>query len=115
MAEQFLKVTLMGNIEKFENDKILLRADKSIYHYDSILKASYKFTNNCFIHIASLDPQIYGIYFTSKKSDVNLLAEVNEFCNELIDQEIRYSLEQSNKSTKELIVKKAFFPFQNNE
>lgn len=105
----------MENIENLENGKILLRVYKSLHHYEAILKASYRFTENCFIHITSLDTQNYGIYFTAKKPEVDLLAQANEFSNELIDQELRYSLEESNRSIKELIIKKAFFPFQNNE
>lgn len=104
----------MEILETNADGKILLRVDKSLYNHESILKATYKFTNNCFIHITLLDTQNYGIYFTAKKPEVDLLAQVNEFSNELIDQELRYSLEESNKSIKELIIKKAFFPFQNN-
>ena len=105
----------MDVIQKLEDGRLLLKIDKSIYHQESILSTMYKFTDNCYIHIDSLDSDYYGVYFTAKHSNMDLFSEVNNFCNELIDQEIRYNLNSSNKSIKELIIKKAFFPFQNNE
>ena len=105
----------MEIIKNLENGKLLLKVDKSIYHHEAILAAAYKFTDNCYIHIDSMDSKYYGIYFSPKKDDMDLASKVNEFCNELIDQQIRYNLDNSNRSIKELIVKRAFFPFQNDK
>lgn len=105
----------METIQKLEDGRLLLRIDKTIYHHESILAAAYKFTDICYIRIDSLDSQYYGVYFTPKDPQTDLFAQANNFSNELIDQQIRYDLEKSNRSIKELIIKKVFFPFQNDE
>ncbi|MEK6690996.1 MAG: His-Xaa-Ser system protein HxsD [Nitrospirota bacterium] len=105
----------MKIIEKLEDGKLLLRVEKSIYRHDAILSSAYKFTDDCYIHVDSIDSNYYGVYFAPKDSTVDLISLVNNFCNELIDEQIRFSLDISNKSIKELIIRKAFFPFQDHE
>ena len=102
-------------MQKLEDGRLLLRVDKNIYQHDAIFSAAYKFTDNCYIHTDSLDSNYYGVYFTLKYSDADLASQVNAFCNELIDQQIRLNLDSQNRSIKELIIKKAFFPFQGDE
>ena len=105
----------MGIIQKLEDGKLLLRVDKTVYNHDAILSATYKFTDNCFIYIDSIDASYYGVYFSPKNPIIDSISQVNDFCNELIDQQIRLNLDRSNKSIKELIMRKAFFPFQDHE
>lgn len=105
----------MQPIEKIEDGKFLLRINKAIYSHEAILATTYKFTENCYIHIDSLDSDYYGAFFTAKHPNIDLIYQVNNFCNELVDQQIRYNLDESNRSIKELIIKKAFSPFENNE
>lgn len=102
-------------IQKLEDGRLLLRVDKNIYQHDAILSAAYKFTDTCYINVDSLDSNYYGVYFTVKHPDDNLTSQVNAYCNELIDQQIRCNLDNQNRSVKELIIKKAFFPFQGDE
>lgn len=102
-------------IQKLEDGKLLLRVDKNIYNHDAILSATYKFTDNCFIYIDSIDASYYGIYFSPKNPSIDLISQINDFSNELIDQQIRHNLDSSNRSIKELIIRKAFFPFQDHE
>lgn len=104
-------------IQKLEKDKFVLRASKDMYCNEAILATAYKFGNFFYFNIDSVDLNYYEVFFTSKiindENRVNSL--INEFCNELIDQQIRFNLDKSNSSIKALIIKKAFFPFQENE
>jgi His-Xaa-Ser system protein HxsD len=104
----------MDIIEELGNGKTGLKVDKSLYCQEAILTTTYKFTDSCYIHVLSFDSNNYGIYLTPKNSKTDVKSLINEFLNELIDQQIRYNLAQSNNSIKELIIKKAFFPFQEN-
>ena len=104
----------MEIIEELENGKIVLKVDKSLYCQEAILAATYKFTDTYYIHVTSFDTNNYGVYLTPKNSKKDVKSVINEFLNELIDQQIRHNLAQSNNSIKELIIKKAFFPFQEN-
>lgn len=108
----------MEIIEKIDNEKVILSVDKEIYCHNAVLAATYKFTNYCYIHIAthtSADSDFYKISFTNKVLNMDLLSIVNQFCNELIDQQLRYNLAQTNNPIKALIIKKAFFPFEEYE
>ena len=109
------KTTGMEPIEKLQDGRLLLRVSKALYSHEAILTTAYKFTDNCYIHVDSLDSDYYGVFFTAKEPSIDLFSQVNDFYNELADQQIRYNLCQSNRSIKELIIKKAFFPFQDNE
>jgi len=107
----------MEPIQKLEKNKFVLRVNKAIYCKEAILAAAYKFGNFFYFNIDSIDLDNYGVFFVSKiENDENRVnALINEFCNELIDQQIRFNLDKSNSSIKALIIKKAFFPFQENE
>lgn len=104
----------MEIIEELENGKIVLKVDKSLYCQEAILTATYKFTDTCYMHVMSVDSNNYGVYITPKNTETDVKLVINEFYNELIDQQIRHNLVQSNNSIKALIIKKAFFPFQEN-
>ena len=105
----------MELIQKLEDGRLLLQVEKAIYHHDAILSAAYKYTGDCYINVTSINSDYYGVYFTPRQSNVGLISQINDFCNELIDQQIRHNLDNSNRSIKELIIKKAFFPFQDHE
>lgn len=102
-------------IEELEDGRLLLKVDKTIYDKECVLASVYKFTGTCYIHIESIDSNHYGVYFLRKNPDIDLISQVDSFSNELIDQQVRQNLDRSNKSIKEMIVKKAFFPFQGND
>lgn len=103
----------MDIIERTDDGRLLLRVSKSLYHHESIQKAAYKFTDSCFVYINPIDADNYEVSFLPKNSGAELNSKINEFCNELIDEELRYSLNASSKPIKELIIRKAFFPFEN--
>jgi His-Xaa-Ser system protein HxsD len=98
-------------IEILADGRLLLSVNKAIYNHEAILAASYKFTETCYTHVDSIDSDHYGVFFTAKNPNIDLNLQANSFCNELIDQQIRYNLNQSNRAVKELILRKAFFPF----
>lgn len=105
----------MELLHKLEDGRLLLQVEKAIYHHDAILCAAYKYTGDCYINVTSIDSNYYGVYFTPKQSNADLISRINDFCNELIDQQIRHNLDRSNSAIKELIIHKAFFPFQDHE
>lgn len=105
----------MKIIEELEDGRFWVKVNKTLYDKESVLVTAYKFTGNCRVHVDSIEPDYYGVYFSKKNPDVDLIVQVESFCNDLIDQQVRQDLEISNKSIKEMIVRKAFFPFQGND
>ncbi len=105
----------MGIIKISKDHNIFLKISKSIYDRQAILKTAYAFTDTCHIHVDSFDADNYAVYFSGKNDNNDLESIIKEFCNELIDQQIRHDLNDNNKAIKELIIKKAFFPFLNDK
>ena len=96
-------------IKHIDNGKLLLELNNKIYSVDAITHTSYKFTDKCYIRIESVAEDILGVYFTAKTEDGNNLEEIiNNFCNELIDQQVRINVEKEFGNIRDLIVKKAF-------
>ena len=93
---------------------IVFKINKELYSKDAILETAYKFTNNYYFEIKSQDKN-YLIKLKSKISSINIKNIKEDFLNELIDQQLRFNLNQKNHLLREMIIKKAFFPFFNKE
>lgn len=94
-------------IKQIENNKLFLTVPNDLYEKEAILKASYKFTDKCFINIEPIGT-LTEIYFQSKTENTNLENIALEFGNELIDQQVRLVTGREFKTIREEIVKKAF-------
>ena len=100
-------------IEHVDNGRILLEINKNIYDAYAITNASYKFTDRCYIYQEPISDNIIGVYFKSKENaNVSLERMADEFCNELIDQQIRLNIEKEYGHIRNEIVKKAFSPIE---
>lgn len=98
-------------INKISDNELLLEVNKSLYEFEAILNASYKFTDKCYIHTNTISEDIIGVYFKIKEdSDTSLELIADNFCNELIDQQLRIFVEKRFGSIRDEIVKKAFSP-----
>jgi len=86
------------------------KADSAIYSKASVFRACYKFTDRAYLFLSRPDDDSNTIVITikAKKSgdDPNIL--IQEFCNELIDQGVRESLEKEFGVIRNLIVAQAF-------
>ena len=92
-----------------ENDKFKIVVDMSLYAKESIVSACYKFTDQFYVHQESIGENV-EVVFESK--DGNAVADtiVKQFCNELIDQQVRYNTNLQFGHIRDLIVEEAFKP-----
>ncbi|HUW19430.1 MAG TPA: His-Xaa-Ser system protein HxsD [Sedimentisphaerales bacterium] len=103
-----------GNLEHMPNGKVKVSLDVGLYSRDAILSTAYRFTHKCFINLLSYGVEIAHVEFSNKnddKSDLTVL--VNEFLNELIDQQLRFRINSETKDIQRAIVKEAFAPLEN--
>jgi len=110
----------MNKFEDFvifdEEGKALIRFQKKVYEREALFAAAEKHTDRCTIFIQSIDDFSFGVSFlnpTLSQNDIKQIAE--EFCNEALDQQVRYDLEKRNGRLRELIVRHAFSPLVNLE
>lgn len=103
----------MEDIFSFIDDnKILIRLKKHFYEKLAIFSAAHKFTDNFIIKIDEIDNQTVGIYLSLKDSrNKELLKSApEEFCNEVLDQQIRLDIEKKYGPIRDIIVNQAFSP-----
>lgn len=95
-----------------DKNKLLVKVDMQIYAKESLNAACYKFTNKFYIHpqTSSESDKIINVFFESQDGD-NISEEfVKSFCNELIDQQVRFNTNLQFGHIRDLIVEEAFKP-----
>jgi His-Xaa-Ser system protein HxsD len=100
-------------IIEVEDEKLLLVLSKEFYEKEAVFAASHKFTGRCTILIEPIEPNSVGIYFESKSDEYNLNKIAEEYCNEVLDQQLRLDIEKKYGNIRYLIVKQAFSPIEN--
>ena len=92
-----------------DNDKFQVVVDLSLYAKESLVAACYKFTDRYYIH-QQTEGNIVKVLFESKETNTISADIVKKFCNELIDQQVRYNTNQQFGHIRDLIVEEAFKP-----
>ena len=92
-----------------ENERFQVVVDMSLYAKESLVAACYKFTNRFYIHQQTSGNNII-VVFESKEGNAVSEPIVKQFCNELIDQQVRYNTNQQFGHIRDLIVEEAFKP-----
>ena len=104
--------TITFPITLSDKNKLLVKVDMQIYAKESLNAACYKFTNKFYIHqqTSSESDKIINVFFESQNGD-NISEEiVKSFCNELIDQQVRFNTNLQFGHIRDLIVEEAFKP-----
>ena len=76
------------------------------------LDAAYKFTDNFYIFksVEPDDKKIIHLLFEAKGENVIKESTVKQFCNELLDQQVRFHVNRQFGHIRDLIVEEAFKP-----
>jgi His-Xaa-Ser system protein HxsD len=103
----------MSNIKfpltNLENSKFQVNVDASLYAKEAVTSAIYKYTNRYYIHQQTTE-NLIAVIFESKDNQIVTEEVVKQFCNDLIDQQVRYNTEQRFGHIRDLIVEEAFKP-----
>ena len=103
MAELIFPVT------ELEKDKFQVIVDMALYAKESLAAACYKFTDRFYVH-QQTDGENIVVVFESKDGNTITEETVKQFCNELIDQQVRFNTNQQFGHIRDLIVEEAFRP-----
>ncbi len=96
-------------ITKIEGNRFQIMVDLELYAKESITAACYKFSNTFFIHQAQNGNSVEVIFEDKGDNHVTEVA-VKEFCNELLDQQLRYNTNLQFGKIRDMIVEEAFRP-----
>lgn len=96
-------------VYELENDKFQVKANLAIYAKEAVAAACYKYSGKYFVHQELVEEQIL-ITLESKENNVVDVTIAKSFCNELIDQQIRFNVNSQFGSIRDMIVTEAFRP-----
>ena len=93
------------------NGGFQVSVDLNIYSVDAVTVTSYKYTDKFFVHQQTVDDKTLNVIFEAKDSNALVSAEiVKQFCNDLIDQQVRVLVNKDFGHIRDLIVEEAFKP-----
>lgn len=99
-------------IVKKSETKFMVAIEKELYSIEAIVAACYKFTDRFYVfqQTSKQNDAIIDVIFECK--DNNHLDDivVKQFCNELIDQQVRQNTNRQFGYIRDLIVEEAFKP-----
>jgi His-Xaa-Ser system protein HxsD len=95
-----------------QNNEIVILLDATLYQKEAIQNAAHRFLGNFYIQMAHQSETIIKLILIPKENADTKSIEL-EFMNELIDQQVRISVEKSYGNIRDLIVKQAFQPVEN--
>ena len=96
-------------IVEHEGCILSVNVDMALYAKESLVAACYKFTDRFYIH-QHTDGNTVNVVFESKDGNAVSDEIAKQFCNELIDQEVRYNTNLLFGHIRDLIVEEAFKP-----
>ncbi len=101
-----------GFVSNVDGKNLLLKLSKKFYEKSAVMNAAYKFTNKCIIVIEPLEEGYVGVWFKAKdgQGSETISNLLDEFCNEVLDQQVRLDLEKRYGTLRDAIVKHAFQP-----
>ncbi len=106
----------MGKVEfpiaEIDGNRFQLRVDLNCYDREAVAATAYRFTDRYFIHQQTDpdSPSVLLVVFESRSSSAVDEADVKNFCNELIDQQVRVDVNEKFGKIRDMIVEEAFKP-----
>lgn len=99
-------------IVELAGEMFQVSVDTSLYAKEVITAAIYKFSHLFYIHqqTDAYNQAIVNVCFESKENSKVTEDIPKQFCNELIDQQIRYNTNAQFGHIRDMIVKEAFKP-----
>ena len=91
-------------------DGYSLSVNTSIYSLEAIKKAAYKFADRASVVINPLSESTVSIVFNflGRNAEGNPDQVVSDFCNELLDQDLRERIKRETEPLRNLLIAQAF-------
>lgn len=100
---------LIFPVTELDKNKFQVIVDMAIYAKGSLVAACYKFTDRFYIHQQTSGKNVIAIFEAKDGNEISDVI-VKQFCNELIDQQVRFNTNQQFGHIRDLIVEEAFKP-----
>lgn len=99
-------------VVELDNNKFQVIVDLALYSKDVITTAIYKFSHLFYIHQQTdkSNSDFVIVTFESKDDNAITVDIPKQFCNELIDQQLRHNVNAQFGHIRDMIVEEAFKP-----
>ncbi len=101
--------TLQFPIVTIDSNKCKLCVDISIYTQEALTATLYKYTDRYYIH-QQTESNVVSVIFESKEGSAINETGIKQFCNDLIDQQVRVDVNSQFGKIRDMIVEEAFKP-----
>jgi His-Xaa-Ser system protein HxsD len=99
-------------IQENSDGTLTLSFDKTLYDSEAVLNTAHRFSDQCYINLDVRDTGLMVSFKPKEQGSVIPMRIVDEFCNELIDQQVRIIVNKRCGNIRDQIVKKAFSPIE---
>lgn len=99
-------------VVELDNNKFQVIVDLALYSKDVITAAIYKYSHLFYIHQQTdkFNSNLVLVVFESKDGNTITVNIPKQFCNELIDQQLRHDVNAQFAHIRDMIVEEAFKP-----
>ena len=98
-----------GAVARFEDGALGLVLSTDIYSLAAILRSSYWLTDRCYVHLNAAGERSLEVTLLAKSGKGTETRNIAwEFLNNLIDSQLRISIQQETAAVREMIVSQAF-------
>ena len=99
-------------VTQIDKDKFQVLVDLKLYTKEALTATCYKYTDSYYVHQQSSAEEEYMVKVTLESKNGNLFSDqiAKQFCNDLIDQQVRYNTSLQFGHIRDLIVEEAFRP-----
>ena len=108
-----------GVVSKGEDGRVSVKLAREFYERQAIFAASHELTDRFVVLIEPIDEHTVGVYIEPKEniSSDHMVTddEISQFCNDLIDEQLRIDLDRQYGLLREMIVRQAFAPITSAE
>ena len=99
-------------VTQIDKDKFQVIVDMKLYTKEVLTATCYKYTGSFYVHQESSAEVNTSVEVTLESKDGNHVSDIiaKQFCNDLIDQQVRYNTNLQFGHIRDLIVEEAFKP-----
>ena len=98
-----------GAAIRFEDGALRLFLSTDIYSVGAILRSCYWLTDRCYVHLAPTNNGHIEATLIAKTGDESETSKVAwQFLNDLVDNQLRVSIQQETAAVRDMIVAQAF-------
>jgi His-Xaa-Ser system protein HxsD len=101
-------------VTKINNNKIQVTLHNAFYEKLAILSAAHGLTDSFVVLVEPYDENSTAVYFEPRKDiqmvESGLYEAAQEFCNRVLDEQVRLDIEKRYGNIRDMIVKQAFSP-----